>query len=333
VQIPDLPQRLAAAQPTRLAIDVVVCTYRRPRELERCLESLRRQAHAPDSIVVVDNAPSSPAARHVAQAAGARYVASPVGGVSRARNAGARHCGSPIVAYIDDDMTAHPGWLAAVAESFADPVVAAVTGPVLPLGLAGADDDAHQRVLLHQPWGSEAFSVDRDATDWFERAHFGGLGDGNMAFRRAIFSGGLAFEERIGRGMPINGGEEHYAFFGVLERGHRVAYAPRARVFHVEQSGAVAASLKAIEDCGSYAAFLMANHPRYAWRVLRFLVQAALGKKRPWRGASAANSQARVGRAAKAIAFSRGLAIYRRARRQEPGPAPARRLELTGEND
>lgn len=334
VQMPDLPQQLAAAQSCGSSIAVVVCTHRRPLELERCLLSLRRQTHPPAEIVVVDDAPSGPAARLAAQASGARYVPSPVPGVSRSRNVGARQCVSPIVAYIDDDMTAHPGWLAALADAFGDPGVGAVTGPVLPLALAGEDDVARHRVLRHQPWGAQAFHVDRRSADWFERAHFGGIGDGNMAFRRALFDGGLAFEERIGRGMPINGGEEHYAFFCVIERGHGVAYSPRAMVFHAEPPATTDASRKVIEDCGSYVAFLLANHPRHAWRVLRFLWQAALGTRRKWRAAPPPDPRRRLGWMAKAAAFSRGLAIYPRGRRTDrAGPALSRELELNAEND
>ena len=65
--------------------------------------------------------------------------------------------------------------------------------------------------------------VDRAAPEWFERANFGGIGDGNMALRRAVFASWPGFEEGIGRGMPVCGGEEHYAFFALIERGHRVA--------------------------------------------------------------------------------------------------------------
>lgn len=334
MQLADLPQPPAAAQSPAPGIAVVVCTHRRPLELERCLESLRRQTLPPAEIVVVDNAPPSPAARGAAQSAGARYVPSPQRGVSRSRNVGARHCASPIVAYIDDDMTAHPEWLAAVADAFRDPGVGAVTGPVLPLALAGEDEVAHRRALRHQPWGARAFRVDKGSADWFERAHFGGIGDGNMAFRRTLFEGGLAFEERIGRGMPINGGEEHYAFFCVIERGHGVAYSPLARVFHAEQPATTAALLKVIEDCGSYVAFLLAGHPRYALRVLRFVAQAALGSRRQWRAPPPADSRRRLGRMAKARAFIRGLAIYPRGRRTDrAGPAATPELHLNPEND
>lgn len=132
VQIPDLPQRLVAAESPQPGIAVVVCTYRRPRELERCLRSLRQQVFPPVEIVVADNAPSGPAARRVAEAAGARYVAVPVRGVSRARNAGARQCSVALVAFIDDDMVAHPLWLQRLVTAFADPLVMAVSGHLVP---------------------------------------------------------------------------------------------------------------------------------------------------------------------------------------------------------
>jgi glycosyltransferase involved in cell wall biosynthesis len=326
VQIPDLPQRLVAAESPPPGIAVVVCTYRRPRELERCLRSLRQQAFPPAEIVVADNAPSGPAARRVAEAAGARYVAVPVRGVSRARNAGARQCSGTLVAFIDDDMVAHPLWLQRLAAAFADPRVIAVTGPVMPEPLAQAPPATLVHELQRQPWGAAPFHVTRGCADWFERAHFGGLGDGNMAFRRAAFEEWPGFEERIGRGAPINGGEEHYAFFELIERGHRIAYAPEAIVFHPRKEESAEVKLRSIAETAAYSCFVAANHPRYAARVLRFLLQGMAGVRRPWRPAGQSSPGPRLSPARAAAAFLRGTLAYRRSRKpRAQEAAPARR--------
>jgi hypothetical protein len=52
--------------------------------------------------------------------------------------------------------------------------------------------------------------VDRQTPAWFERANFGGIGDGgNMAFRRYAFAVWPGFDVRLGRGALLHGGEEH----------------------------------------------------------------------------------------------------------------------------
>lgn len=310
MQIPDLPQRLVVAEAPQPGIGVVVCTYRRPRELERCLRSLRQQTFPAAQIVVADNAPSSPAARLVAEAAGARYVAVPVRGVSRARNAGARQCAAALVAFVDDDMVAHPDWLRRLSTAFADPEVIAVTGPVMPMPLVQASPAALSLELQRQPWGAKPFHVTRGCADWFERAHFGGLGDGNMAFRHAAFEDWPGFEERIGRGAPIGGGEEHFAFFELIERGHRIAYVPGAIVFHPEKEGTRAELLRSISETAAYCCFVAASRPRRAWRVLRYLVQGFVGRRRAWRPAGEQIFGNRVPKLSALLAFVRGIAAF-----------------------
>jgi hypothetical protein len=53
-----------------------------------------------------------------------------------------------------------------------------------------------------------------------------------MAFRRSFLEQSGGFDERIGRGRILNGGEEHDALYRVLERGFTLAYAPNSVVMH-----------------------------------------------------------------------------------------------------
>lgn len=312
--------------PSPEGITVVVCTYRRPDALARCLRSLRSQTRHAAEIVVVDNDPGAGASRSVADRAGAHYVAAPVRGVSHARNVGARHCRTTLLAFIDDDMVAHPAWLETLASAFAGGGVTAVTGPVMPMELANAPHAELTRELVSQPWGPRPFEIGADSDDWFERAHFGGIGDGNMAFRAAAFQQWRGFEERIGRGSAINGGEEHYAFFELIERGHRVAYAPGAMVFHPPRDDSAEEKLRSIAETAAYSCFVAAHHPKYAPRVLRFLLQGIVGVRRPWRPAAPASPGRRLSAAKAAAAFLRGMLAYRRSLRQGPEEAaPARR--------
>src|SRR5262249_3929830 len=114
-------------------IGVVICTHNRPTLLERCLQGLQQVDNPNYSIVVVDSSPSSCEAKSVAADYGVRYVLSPLKGLSRARNAGARAIDADIIAFLDDDMVPHARWLASLAAEFADKNVMAATGPVLPL--------------------------------------------------------------------------------------------------------------------------------------------------------------------------------------------------------
>lgn len=298
---------------------VVICTCKRPLLLARCLASVVRLAYPSFSIVVVDNAPGDESVRSIALRHGAQYHAAPVRGVSRARNVGARACGSDIVAYLDDDMVPHRDWLARIAAEFAgDASVVAVAGPVLPMECGALDDAALAAEVRERPWGGLRFQVDRASREWFERANFGGIGDANMALRRAVFADWPGFEESIGRGMPVSGGEEHYAFFTLIERGHRVAYAPAAMVFHPDKAVTRELKLHSITAASAYAAFVAVRHPRHVGRIAKFFVEAALGRKRRWRAGGRGTMLAGIPRLRACAAALAGLHLYWRARQ---GPA------------
>jgi GT2 family glycosyltransferase len=293
---------------------VVICTCERPAELARCLAAVARLVPAPERVVVADNAPETGLAAPIAARFGAGYVAVRPRGVSRTRNAGARACVAQWVAFLDDDMVPRADWLGALAAEFADPRVVSVTGPVLPLAPAAtADIDSELRRL---PWGPARFQVDRETDGWFERAHFGGIGDGNMAWRRTAFEN-WGFEESIGRGMPVRGGEEHYAFYGAIERGGRVAYTPAAVVFHPEKAETTESRLRCLRDVAAYAAFVVARHPRHAPKVARYFIEGAVGKNRPWRPASRESIRDQVSWPRLVAALASGALLYWHARKAQ----------------
>ena len=124
-------------------LTVAVCTFRRE-SLAETLASLARQSLAPDRIVVADN-DDAPSAEGVARGAAARYglpldyVHAPARNISVARNAclsAARRTGGHL-AFIDDDETAPPGWLADLRARLSSGM-AGVSGP----SIAVYPDDA-----------------------------------------------------------------------------------------------------------------------------------------------------------------------------------------------
>jgi glucosyl-dolichyl phosphate glucuronosyltransferase len=56
----------------------------------------------------------------------------PQKGVSGTRNTGAFHLDTEVIALLDDDAYAHPGWLAALTAPFADPAVCGTGGAIEP---------------------------------------------------------------------------------------------------------------------------------------------------------------------------------------------------------
>jgi glycosyltransferase involved in cell wall biosynthesis len=268
----------AACAPT---CSVVVCTRNRPDALLRCLHALEQLACPGFAVLVVDNAPSDNRTFEIARRAGVRYVGEPAPGLSRARNTGARHCSSEVIAFIDDDAVPDPMWLAQLAAQFDDPDVAVATGRTLPL-LQAADASVSDVTDL----GPSMIRLDRRHPRWFEMASFGGIGNGNnMAFRRRLFDEWRGFDERLGRGALLSSCEEHRAFAQLIERGYAVVYTPNARVRHPVPTTLEERQRQYIQsraDLAAYAVFLFAV-TRQRWRVARYVAEAVLGMRRSWR--------------------------------------------------
>jgi glycosyltransferase involved in cell wall biosynthesis len=168
-------------------VTVVVPTYRREPDVTRCLGALAEQDVDGFEILVVDNGVSDSLRAAVERApAGSaraiRYLPEPSLGLHNARHAGARAASGSLLLYIDDDATAAPGWLRAYCELFADEVVVAAGGPVLPAW----EVDPPEWLLEASRWG-DSFSplalMDPDAETLGDRAYFFGA---NMAIRRDV---------------------------------------------------------------------------------------------------------------------------------------------------
>jgi glycosyltransferase involved in cell wall biosynthesis len=221
---------------------VIISTYNRCRNLPRCLDALERQSGVDGlawEVLVVDNN-STDDTRNVVESFAARssmhlrYAFEPEQGLSNARNRGVRESSAPLYAFIDDDIAASPGWLAAFHRTFLIHDADAVGGRIhldpslsLPRWV-----DAHAELkgfLGYQDFGDEPFQM-----DGLRRYPFGG----NMAFHRRVSERIGHFDPRLGRkGLgsrrsELFKGEEGDYFRRLTEAAGRIFYAPEAIVFH-----------------------------------------------------------------------------------------------------
>ena len=119
-------------------VTACICTHNRPDYVATCLAGLVAQTCSPDrfAILVVDSAGSEASAARlrsmVAAVPNARLVRLEDPGISAARNAGARQCGS-YIAYIDDDAIADPSWIDSI-EAVVDQAIARTGQPPAVIG-------------------------------------------------------------------------------------------------------------------------------------------------------------------------------------------------------
>jgi cellulose synthase/poly-beta-1,6-N-acetylglucosamine synthase-like glycosyltransferase len=258
---------------TPASCTVVVCTKERVIELRRCLEKLLALRYSGLKIIVVENGVRMGSER-VAAEIGAEYIFEPLANLSRARNLGARAARTELVAFVDDDGWPEPQWLEAAAPEFADGSVAVVTGPIF------ERDSVPQWMDL----GPERFVVDRNSRDWFARANFGGVGHGgNLVFRRSVFESWSGFDERLGRGAPLSGGDESFAISELIAGGWKAVYVPEARVQHTPAVGEVARERRNAPAAMAYFLFLYAAAPAHRAALLRYILEGLSGRRRAWR--------------------------------------------------
>jgi len=283
-------------------------------ELEACLEALARQRYPDFDVLVVDNASTEPV-DEICHRHGAACIHEPVPGLTRARNRGARAARGELVAYIDDDAIPEPGWLEALVREFEDPAVAAVAGrarymkaqgDTLRMSGEAAPDDIGPRPRR---------SFDRTASDWFALACFGGIGDGNsMAFRRYVLVNSVRFDERLGRGRLLDGGDEHVAFMSLIADGYRVNHAPEALVRHPAPATPELRRARQFRDRRAsiaYVIFLWFEFPGYRADIARFLRKAVMK-----RVSGHARRPASLSRFEAVAAALGGVLVYWKARRE-----------------
>lgn len=203
-----------------LTAAIIIPTRRRAGYLEVALGSIAPQAAAvPDAeVVVVDDGPDDDtriaAARH-----GARYVANAgPHGLNVARNAAIEATDAELLVYVDDDVEARPGWLAALlgaAEACGEDV-GVFTGPIV----ARFEDHPLRSCGRERP-PITSFEAGPEDTD-VERAW-----GANMAVRRSAIELVGRFDER-----HVNGGDEEEWQQRWRAAGGRIRYVAEAALDH-----------------------------------------------------------------------------------------------------
>src|ERR1700685_394439 len=114
---------------------ILIPTRARPSYLEVALASIAPQAaQAGAEVLVIDDAGASPGVRELVTGFGARYEPHPSPlGLNVARNTGVQRSHGELVVFVDDDVRASPGWLAALlAAAAANPDVDVFAGRISP---------------------------------------------------------------------------------------------------------------------------------------------------------------------------------------------------------
>ncbi|HEU0223045.1 MAG TPA: glycosyltransferase [Paracoccaceae bacterium] len=239
-------------------VSVIVLTRDRPAELERTLAALEFQRFTDFEVVVVGPAGclDAPGLARFRGRVVAAECAEP--NVAAARNIGIRAAAGAILAFCDDDAAPEPSWLGALCEGFHAADVGAVGGFVLgPSGVrwqwrAQGFDRCGEAVELDLPEGGQP--VVPEPPPGVTVTTIGT----NMAWRRLALAELGGFDEAYRFYL-----EETDADLRLVERGWRIALAPRAVVHHAFARSARRASNRAplsLREVGASKAVFLRRH-------------------------------------------------------------------------
>lgn len=200
-----------------------MCTVDRLQGARDCVASVLAQALPGDlrlEVIIVDNSRQGVAKQLAGELAGAgkpvRYVHEPEPGISQARNAGVAAAGGEFLAFIDDDETAEPDWIANLHKALQEHEADIATGPVLPV----FEDRA---ALGFDPAPFFFGAREKMATGGRLRA----ARTGNVMFRVArCFFDGMRFDPRLGR----SGGEDTDLTYRLHRQGRKIIWVADAVV-------------------------------------------------------------------------------------------------------
>lgn len=245
-------------------VSATIATLDRPDALARCLDALLSGSVLPAEVIIVDQSEND-ATKTIVEARRSSsvpivYVRQSRRGLSASRNCALARASYPLVAVIDDDCVADPGWIAAIVRAFtSETALDALTGRVLPLGPETPDtyvvavrESLSRRDFTGKtlPWvigGGNNFVVKRD---WFERV------------------GGC--NEHLGVGSPGKAAEDLDLFYRLLRAGARLRYEPDALVYHERTTKArrLATRWSYGFGIGAFCTFRLRRCDLYALQVL-----------------------------------------------------------------
>lgn len=215
-----------------MSITVLIPTYRRPKDLARCLEALQKQIRPADEVLVVARDTDAETWTFLESfnpdSLPLRTVTVSVPGVVAALNTGLDKAQGDIIAITDDDAEPHVDWLERIEAHYLSDTR---------IGGVGGRDWVYHGTQLE---GGERKVVGQ--VQWFGRVigeHHLGVGEprevdvfkgANMSFRHSAITG-MHFDER----MRGTGAQVHFelAFCLALKRaGWKLIYDPSVAINH-----------------------------------------------------------------------------------------------------
>ncbi len=237
-------------------VSIIIPTYNRAKELERCLHSLFVLDYPIErlEVVIVDDASTDETIALLEQMAeeairgglNLRVIRHErQQGVGVSRNTGAEAARYELLAYIDSDCVASPNWLKDLVPAFQDLRIAAVGGMIRAYErrtLLGRYEDVRSSLFM----GVRSQQVRLEGPLTY-------LPTANMLMRRASW-------QQLGGFVPMTHGEDVNFCRRLLASGASILYLPHGVVYH-DYRTTMCAFLRVRADYAASEASLLQRHP------------------------------------------------------------------------
>jgi len=216
-------------------ISVIVCTYKRPVFLKKCLESLLFNTYENYEIIIVgqgaDPTPRAVVSDHFRNNPRIKHVHSETVGLSAARNIGCHRAQGHVIAFIDDDANASPEWMEGYVEIFhqIEPMPGMVGGMIEPLW----ETQRPNWYPIEREFLLGIYNIGDEIRPFPETDLPIGA---NFAILRSAFEKMGGFDERLGfnvkRKHSMIAGEDSLFALRIREAGYPIYYQPKSKVYH-----------------------------------------------------------------------------------------------------
>jgi len=296
----------AAPRVDTLLVSVVVATIGRDDLLIDTITRLLECDYDPFEVVVVDQTPepSDRVRRFMDEHRSVvRYIHKDTPGLPEARNDGIRESRGDIVLFVDDDVVADTGLIAAHAGTYREEGIVGVAGRVLPPGDSHGGTGVKPRHIAKIRHFGLVIRDNFDADVKTPAHHVRGC---NMSFRRKVLRDAGGFDARFGGSAHL---EETDLAVRVRNAGGRLVFEPAARLLHLLEpvGGCRPKNLKDwFEWYGhNFALFYLKNFPKALFPVYALYYFAKLPFSAVKNGSIGVILWGFVG-------FFRGIRTYRR---------------------
>jgi glycosyltransferase involved in cell wall biosynthesis len=217
-----------------MSITVIIPTYRRPQDLKRCLEALKKQTCIPDEVIVVvrdnDSSTWTFLKEYNSESLLLRSVKVSIPGQVAALNAGLDEASGDIISFTDDDAVPYAEWLARIESHFlSDNFIGGVGGKDW-LYINGKLIEGEKQTIGKVQWFGRTIGNHHLGVGKPREVEI--LKGANMSYRRTAI-GNLRFDERLlGSGAEVH---NDLAFCLTIKKaGWKLIYDPLVEIDHYQ---------------------------------------------------------------------------------------------------